>query len=183
MPRPIMWSSAESDLGWTSRIHFDNVTLTFHIVTLTLHTHVITITRVIAEKQTIINEVHVFSRKHFIERYIKSIILLIKLFGYFNRAEPTCYRTKFSYFSSSKQNGACLYIVLCVVRLTYTRGLIRFSNCAGLSRLLNDHADVSNGFWSEPSSSSIIVHARSKPACENVARCCDKNLILMHLLL
>ena len=34
------------------------------------------------------------------------------------------------------------YIVLRVMRLTYTRGLIRFSNCAGLSRLivLCDHS-------------------------------------------
>ena len=43
----------------------------------------------------------------------------------FNRAEPTCYRTNFPYASSDLQNGAFSYIVLRVMRLTYTRGLIR----------------------------------------------------------
>ena len=46
----------------------------------------------------------------------------------FNRPEPTCYST---YFPLAKE-----YIALRVMRLTYTRGLIRFSNCAGLSRLI-----------------------------------------------
>ena len=39
----------------------------------------------------------------------------------FNRAEPTCYRTNFPYASSSLQNAAVSYIILC---LTYTRALI-----------------------------------------------------------
>ena len=52
---------------------------------------------------------------------------MIKLFPVirkmdFYRAEPTC--------------GAFSYIVLCVMRLTYTRGLIQFSNSAKLSRLM-----------------------------------------------
>ena len=34
LPRPIPWNSVESDLGCTSRIYFDNVTLTLHNVTL-----------------------------------------------------------------------------------------------------------------------------------------------------
>ena len=33
-PRPIPWNSVESDLGCTSRIYFDNVTLTLHNLTL-----------------------------------------------------------------------------------------------------------------------------------------------------
>ena len=52
------------------------------------------------------------------------------------RAGPTCYRTNFPYASSG--------IVLSVMRLTYTRGLIRFSNCAGHSRLENSHAEFIN---------------------------------------
>ena len=35
LPRPILWKSVESDLGCTSRMYFDNVTLTLHNVTLT----------------------------------------------------------------------------------------------------------------------------------------------------
>ena len=73
-------SSVESDLGCTSRIYFDNVTLALHNNT---------ITSVIAAKQTVKNEVHVvvgfFSIKYryrfFIEKCINFIILLIKLFG------------------------------------------------------------------------------------------------------
>ena len=60
----------------------------------------------------------------------------------FNRVEPTCYRTNFPDASFSKQNGAFLYIVLLVIRLTYTRGLIRFSNCAGLFRLRYEYNSV-----------------------------------------
>ena len=35
LPRPIPRNSVKSDLGCTSRIYFDNVTLTLHNVTLT----------------------------------------------------------------------------------------------------------------------------------------------------
>ena len=35
LSRPISWNSVESDLGCTSRVYFDNVTLTLHNVTLT----------------------------------------------------------------------------------------------------------------------------------------------------
>ena len=50
----------ESDLGYTSRIYFDNVKLTLNNVTLTKN-HANKITSVIAAKQTVINEVYVFS--------------------------------------------------------------------------------------------------------------------------
>ena len=46
------------------------------------------------------------------------------------RAEPTCYRTYYSYASSG---WAFWYIVLRVMLLTYTWAMIRFSNCGGLS--------------------------------------------------
>ena len=39
------------------------------------------------------------------------------------RAEDTCYRMKFPYASSGKQNGAFSYIVLRLKRLTYARWL------------------------------------------------------------
>ena len=55
----------------------------------------------------------------------------------FNRAEPTCYRTNFPYASFGWQNGAFWYIVLRVMLLTYTRAMIRLSNCGGLSRMVN----------------------------------------------
>ena len=35
LPQPIPWNSMEIDLGCTSRIYFNNVTLTLHSVTLT----------------------------------------------------------------------------------------------------------------------------------------------------
>ena len=50
----------------------------------------------------------------------------------FKRAESTCYRPNFPYAGSSEQNGAFSYIVLLVMHITYTRGLIGFSNCARL---------------------------------------------------
>ena len=61
-------NSMESDLGCTSRIYFDNVTLTLHNVTLTSQNHDNTIPSVIVAKQTVINEVYVFFEKyiHFI---------------------------------------------------------------------------------------------------------------------
>ena len=60
-------------------------------------------------------------------------------------AEATCYRTNFPYASPANKNGAFSYIVLCVMRLTNTRGLIRFSNCSGLSRLIWYNVDDNNG--------------------------------------
>ena len=50
---------------------------------------------------------------------------------FFFLTEPTCYRTNFPYAISGKQTGAFSFIVLRVMRLMYTRGLNRFSNCAG----------------------------------------------------
>ena len=53
----------------------------------------------------------------------------------FNRAELTCYRTNFSSpVPAKKIDRAFSYVVLRVMCLTKTRGLIQFSNCAGLSR-------------------------------------------------
>ena len=52
LPRPIPWDSVESDLGCTSRIYFDNVTLRLHNVTLRHKDNANTITSVIAAKQT-----------------------------------------------------------------------------------------------------------------------------------
>ena len=49
---PSLWDFVESDLGCTSRIYFDNVTLTSHDMTLTSQS-------VIAAKQMDINEVYV----------------------------------------------------------------------------------------------------------------------------
>ena len=49
---PSPWDFVESDLGCTSRIYFDNVTLTSHNMTLTSQS-------VIAAKQMVINEVYV----------------------------------------------------------------------------------------------------------------------------
>ena len=48
----------------------------------------------------------------------------------------------------AKNKGAFSYTVLCVMRLTYTRGLVRFSNCVRLSRLdfilisIKKHEDI-----------------------------------------
>ena len=49
LPQPIPRNSVESDIGCTTRIYFDNVTLMFHNVT--------------AAKQTFINEVFDFFNK------------------------------------------------------------------------------------------------------------------------
>ena len=46
----------------------------------------------------------------------------------------SCSRTQ---CSDASEHGAFSYIVLSVMRLTYTRGLIGFSICAGLSRFNN----------------------------------------------
>ena len=56
-------NSVESDLGCTSRIYFDNVTLTLYNMTLPSQNHAKTITSVIAAKQMVINEVMFFSNK------------------------------------------------------------------------------------------------------------------------
>ena len=54
----------ESDLGCTSRIYFDNMTLTLHNMTLTSWKPCQHNTSVIAAKQTVINEAYVFSIKY-----------------------------------------------------------------------------------------------------------------------
>ena len=64
-------NSVDSDLGCTSKIYFDNVTLT-----LRHRNHANTITSVITAKQTIVNEVYVYFfnkislKQYFIEKYI-----------------------------------------------------------------------------------------------------------------
>ena len=54
----------------------------------------------------------------------------------FNCAEPTRYRTHFHCAISGQQNGAFWYIVLRIMLLTYSRAMIRFSNCDGVCRML-----------------------------------------------
>ena len=54
----------------------------------------------------------------------------------FNRTEPTCYRTIFQFANSGLRNVACWYIQCSTTRIIYTRGIIQFSNCDGLSRML-----------------------------------------------
>ena len=59
--RPLGTASAnsmESDLGCTSSIYFNNVTLTLHNVTLTSQNHANTMTSAIAAEQTFINDVY-----------------------------------------------------------------------------------------------------------------------------
>ena len=99
MPRPIPRNFLESDLGYTSRIYFDNVTLTLHNLTLTRN-HANTISSVIAAKQTVINEVYVYSiiyrysdillnNHNFIYSVDKSF-WVIKIMD-FDRTGPRCY--------------------------------------------------------------------------------------------
>ena len=81
LPWSIPRNSVESGLGCTSRIYFDNVTLTFLTWRWRHRNHANTITSVIAAKQTVINEVYVvvfFFNKISLQT---SFILLIKLFG------------------------------------------------------------------------------------------------------
>ena len=54
----------------------------------------------------------------------------------FYRAEPTFYITNFHCAISGEQNGAFLYKVLRIMLLTYTRAMIRISNCGGLSLMV-----------------------------------------------
>ena len=54
--------------------------------------------------------------------------MLIKL-------NPNALELIFNMSVPAKQNGAFWYIVLRVMLLTYTRAMIRFSNCGGLSRM------------------------------------------------
>ena len=105
-----------------------------------------------------LNEVHVFSIKYCC--YNSDILLknnninfidsagltfwIIRIFD-FNRAEPTCHRTNFPYASSGYQNGAFWYIVLRIMLLTYTRAMIRFSNCCGLSQMDETVSLLHNG--------------------------------------
>ena len=60
LPGPIPWNSVESDLGCTSRINFDNVMLTIHDVTLASQKSYQHVISVIADKQTVRNEVYFF---------------------------------------------------------------------------------------------------------------------------
>ena len=66
--RPIgtaLANSVESDLGYTLMIYFDNVMLTLHNVAMRSQKPCAnTITSVIAPKQTVKNEVYVFSIKY-----------------------------------------------------------------------------------------------------------------------
>ena len=100
----------------------------------------------IAAKQTVINELNVvfFSIKYrysdiLLKTTKTSCILLIKLFGLSEKwiligLNP--HATELILFTPvPAKKGAFSCIVLRVMHLTHTRGLIQFSNCAGLPRV------------------------------------------------
>ena len=105
-------NSMQSDLGCTSRIYLDNVTMTLHNVTLASQKPCHHNNKCECSKQTVYVCLLLlfFSIKY---RYLLIKILVNRKID-FNRAEPTCYRTNFPYASSGWQNGAFLYIVLCL---------------------------------------------------------------------
>ena len=106
LPWPVPWNYMESDLGCTSRIYFDNVTLTVYNVTLTSQTPCQCNNKFDCSETNGYNipQYDIFSIK-----YLYSDILLNKNLNFiyavdrimdYNRAEPTCYRTNFLYASS-----------------------------------------------------------------------------------
>ena len=151
--RTALANSVESDLGCTSRIYFDNVTLILHNVTLKSqkpcqHNNKCDCSKTNSYKLSYshilfkIHKLHLFCWLNFSSNKKKWI---------FTGLKPTCYRTNFPYTSSGYQNGAFLYIVLCVMRLTYTRDVIWFSHCAGLSRLGAGHVKFGLSLHLNPS--------------------------------
>ena len=100
---PITWNSVESDLRCTSRIYFENVTLTLHNLTLTSQKPCQYNSKFDCSKQ---HSTRCYKKfKFFSIKYCYSDILLKKQnFIYsvdrimdFNRLDPTCYRTYFPY--------------------------------------------------------------------------------------